>query len=625
MTSHVSAVDSARNDVDAVIDLARRAAVAYGRSDLLSRIERLRLAREGSVRIVVAGEFKAGKSSLVNALVSRPVCPVDDDTATAVPTIVRHASTSQAAVLRVGPDAIRRDTLPLEEVPGAVTRPPVLDAGVLAVEIGLPARELANGLVFVDTPGVGGVVASHRLGTLAMVDDADAVLMCSDASSALTAPEVELLKEIARRCAEITLVVTKVDAYPAWRRIVETNREHLAAAGIDAEIVAVSAMLRTRAVELGDAMLHGESGFGALAEHLRRSVLDGAESVRDRRAVSAVGGVVDAMSDAFVLERVALADRGARAELDQALQASIARNEAALERSARWQVQLNDGMKDLINNVEFDLRRSFRELTEAAAERIDTIDPRKEWDSVRGWLEAEVAGAVLANQRLLFDEVDALTLSIERLFDAEGHDPRAPRFDPDRGDEPGSGARLDVELDRAGVLRSVLGGLRGSYSGLLMFGALGGVAGVAIATPVLVGIGVMLGARQVGDERERQLKGHRQQSLQAAKRYIDSVSFVVNKSVRDHTNAAQRMLRDHYTQRALDLREDNTAALASLRASTADRDARRRRREDLGAELERLRALRRRVDAADQLLSAEMTPAPNASKVSTAAKSVSHT
>ena len=47
----------------------------------------------------VIGEFKQGKTSLVNALLNAPVCPVDDDIATAVPTAIRYGDPPAAAVL----------------------------------------------------------------------------------------------------------------------------------------------------------------------------------------------------------------------------------------------------------------------------------------------------------------------------------------------------------------------------------------------------------------------------------------------------------------------------------------------------------------------------------------------
>jgi len=62
-----------------VVELGVRAAQAYGRPDLADRLhhtsERL---SEPAIKVMVIGEFKQGKSSLVNALVGMPLCPVDE-------------------------------------------------------------------------------------------------------------------------------------------------------------------------------------------------------------------------------------------------------------------------------------------------------------------------------------------------------------------------------------------------------------------------------------------------------------------------------------------------------------------------------------------------------------------
>jgi len=81
-------------DAVALVDLALKATSAYGRPDLGRRLQatRSRLA-DPNVRVLIVGEFKQGKSQLVNALVNAPVCPVDDDIATAVPTVVRKLPT----------------------------------------------------------------------------------------------------------------------------------------------------------------------------------------------------------------------------------------------------------------------------------------------------------------------------------------------------------------------------------------------------------------------------------------------------------------------------------------------------------------------------------------------------
>ncbi|MEK7425696.1 MAG: dynamin family protein, partial [Actinomycetota bacterium] len=68
---------------DALILDTAKALQRLGRTDLAERasIAAARLKRPSTV-VCVVGEFKQGKSSLINALLGQPVCPVDDDLAT---------------------------------------------------------------------------------------------------------------------------------------------------------------------------------------------------------------------------------------------------------------------------------------------------------------------------------------------------------------------------------------------------------------------------------------------------------------------------------------------------------------------------------------------------------------
>src|SRR3954467_8218787 len=74
---------------------ARDAVAGAGRDDLVADLDRLLpLIAHPEPRIVVCGDFKQGKSELVNALCGAPVCAVDDDASTAVITEVIGVSQS---------------------------------------------------------------------------------------------------------------------------------------------------------------------------------------------------------------------------------------------------------------------------------------------------------------------------------------------------------------------------------------------------------------------------------------------------------------------------------------------------------------------------------------------------
>ena len=83
------------------VELALQASTAYQRPDLAVRARQaLQRLHNPRVRILVVGEFKQVKSMLVNALVNAPICPIDDDISTSVPTVVRYAHHPSATLVR---------------------------------------------------------------------------------------------------------------------------------------------------------------------------------------------------------------------------------------------------------------------------------------------------------------------------------------------------------------------------------------------------------------------------------------------------------------------------------------------------------------------------------------------
>ncbi len=106
----------------ALVNLGLKATEAYERPDLGERLQSVsgRLA-DNTTNVVVVGEFKQGKSSLVNALVNAAVCAVDDDIATAIPAYLTYGDPASASVLLVDPDNLdagpERQSIEINEVP----------------------------------------------------------------------------------------------------------------------------------------------------------------------------------------------------------------------------------------------------------------------------------------------------------------------------------------------------------------------------------------------------------------------------------------------------------------------------------------------------------------------------
>ena len=214
-------------DLQGALDVGHALAVQQDRPDLARHLDeaRERLAAR-TVPVAVVGEFKRGKSTLVNALLRTQVCPVDADVVTAVPTLVRYGETTEvpptyptrpAAPRRLGCRSWRRRL--------RAGRPHRAATAAASVEVRLPHRMLRPGLCLVDTPGVGGLDSAHGVAHPGRARRRPGRRCSSPTpSQELTAPEMEFLRMAFERCPTAACVVTKTDLHQHWRRIVELDR-----------------------------------------------------------------------------------------------------------------------------------------------------------------------------------------------------------------------------------------------------------------------------------------------------------------------------------------------------------------------------------------------------------------
>jgi hypothetical protein len=579
-----------------LVDLALKATTAYKRPDLGARLEatRKRLA-DPNVRVLVVGEFKQGKSQLVNALVNAPVCPVDDDISTAVPTVVRYAETTTANVVReTGEDAEERIPVQANQLVQHVSE--VGNPGnkqlLSYAEVGLPRKLLADGLVLVDTPGVGGLGSAHGAATMSALPSADAVLLVSDVSQEYTAPELEFLDAAMKLCPNVACVLTKTDLYPHWRKIEELNRGHLAKRGVDAESFPVSSVLRLHAAKTQDLELMEESGFKPLVDFLLNKVVARSDELDRRSTSNDVISVADQLAAGLKAELAVLEDPGKVGAVVEDLKRAKARADELKERSSRWQVTLNDGVADLQSDIEYDLRDRLRTIQREAEQLIDDADPSEVWEQFSDWFHQQVASASSANFVWAAERARFLATQVADHF-AEGADVDLPEL---RFDDEGIAGKVDQlakpDSENLTTGNKLLTGAKGGYGGMLMIGMATTLAGIGMLNPFSIGAGILMGAKTVKDEQKRMLQKRRNDAKQAVRKHIDEVTFQVGKDSRDMLRRTQRQLRDHFTAIAQEVSTSIAASVSSaqnaVKTHTTDREKRIR---DLKAEIARVGAL----------------------------------
>jgi hypothetical protein len=577
-----------------LVDLGLRACVAFDRPDLAARLtEAKRRLADPVIHVVVAGEFKQGKSSLVNALVGAPVCPVDDDAATAVPTFVRHGDKPSAELWRDGAD---RESIELADVRAHVVESAAGEPRVGGVEVRIPRALLASGLVLVDTPGIGGLGSAHAAASLAAISLADAVLFVTSAAQELTRSEMEFLRRARSMCPTVACVLTKTDFYPAWRKIRDLDTGHLAAEG-DIPLLAVSSALRARAVRNSDAELNTESGFPDLITLVREQVGGSAEQRLATEAAAEVVALCDHLETSFAAEREALADPASAQRVVDDLSAVKSHVERLTTAAARWSQTLGDGIADLTSDIDFDLKTRVKEVTAEADAALEASDPADTWAEFGPWLQARTAEALLSNYELLRGRATDLSERVgEHFREAAGSMYSRPSVhDP----TPLAAASVDDDLDlrKMRAVKQALVAMKSAYGGAMMFTLVGSMVGIILG-PIGIGIGLVLGHRGLREEKKKQVQKRRAEARNAVRRYCDKVTFVASKDSRDTLRRVQRELRDHYTALAEELNRSNTRALtAASEAAKRTQTDRAQRLKDVEAELARLGQLRKRAEA----------------------------
>jgi hypothetical protein len=586
-----------------LVDLALKATTAYERPDLGGRLlqTRKRLT-DPDVRVLVVGEFKQGKSQLVNALVNAPVCPVDDDIATAVPTVVKYAETTAAELVREGDseESAERTAVPATQLAQHVSEAgnPGNKALISYAEVGLPRKLLSGGLVLVDTPGVGGLGSAHGAATMSALPSADAVLLVSDAAQEYTAPELEFLDAAMKLCPNVACVLTKTDLYPHWRRIEELDRGHLRKAGVDAEIFPVSSVLRLLAAKEQDTELMDESGFKPLVDYLLHKVVAQSDEL-DRRSTSHdVLSVSEQLAGGMKAELAALEDPERSAALVENLTKAKARADELKQRSSRWQITLNDGTADLQSDIEYDLRDRLRTITREAEQLIDDADPAEVWEQFSDWFHQQVSSAASANFVWAAERARWLAGQVAEHF-AEGAEIAMPEL---RFDDEGIAGKVDPlaqpENEKFSIGNQLFSGMKGGYGGMLMIGMATTFAGLSMLNPISLGAGLLFGGKTLRDEKKRMLAKRRGDAKNAVRKHIDEVTFQVGKDSRDMLRRTQRQLRDHFSalaeEMSTSISQSVQAAQNAVKSNTSGREKRIR---DLKAELARIDGLAERARA----------------------------
>lgn len=225
--------------------------------------------------LVVVGQFKRGKTCLVNALMGAEILPVAVVPLTSIVTILEFGDELK---VRVFFENGRVEEIGREALPDYVTEigNPRNTRKVKEVVVTYPSPYLRNGVRLVDTPGVGSVYLHNTDAAYEYLPKSDAALFLLSVDQPAGRAELDFLKDVRQYADRIFFLLNKIDylSEEEIREAVEFSREVLKEA-VEAEVrmFPVSARLAMDGKAKNSSRLLRKSGLAAFSDALTRFLL----------------------------------------------------------------------------------------------------------------------------------------------------------------------------------------------------------------------------------------------------------------------------------------------------------------------------------------------------------------
>ncbi len=585
-----------------VIEQTEKLAIEFKQEEMAGGLSETRdqLAAE-KLFLVICGEFKQGKSSLINAFLEEPdLCPVDIDIATNMIATICYGERERITVFqgKRGEGSAREITR--NEIADFGTEQKnqgnIKNARLISMEI--PNPRLKQNLILVDTPGVGGLNADHTDLTFAFLPNADAIIFVSDAMAPLSAVELEAIKNIHQHCKNIIFVMTKIDRVTDVESMIENSRNKLTKVlGVNEQelmIIPVSAMSKLDYLESDDPEDLEDSNFAELENMLWDIISRQKGAMMLMGALDRVGGALSNLKQPFEAEWESCrnSNKADLESLKQQFTTSRDRLNDLLENSADWRIRLSDGLQDIRRYITSDYQEGFvkiRHTTRMDLEDLDLIGtPQKILQHCEHQIDSLLAGLgkkLCQSAETLYCTIEDLSqLSLTR-HDTEvlkPHKISPSDLLPQVQENSNSQAGASVE-DRAVLWNKSRSAVRGGlfninagavicgFVGLVVGGGLGLFSsGIGIVPGAIAGAQVGAGLGAVGGFASGAKEGLLQIDEKDKKQAQQKITTVLNQFIEVSQNACLKAVTETITQLERSIRDDFSCKLKQEKSTIED-------------------------------------------------------
>ncbi|MDR5729397.1 MAG: dynamin family protein [Terriglobia bacterium] len=173
-------------------------------ASLASRLE------DNNLEVALFGRVSSGKSSLLNALLGTDILPVGVNPITAVPTRLRHGTALRAEITYASGHI---EEVSIDEFRNLVSEGgnPGNQRNVVRAVVEIPSLRLSQGIVLVDTPGLGSLARRGAAETMSYLPACDLAILLIDAGASMNDEDIGTLRLLYEGGIPAIVLLSKAD------------------------------------------------------------------------------------------------------------------------------------------------------------------------------------------------------------------------------------------------------------------------------------------------------------------------------------------------------------------------------------------------------------------------------
>ncbi len=325
--------------------------------------------------LVILGQFKRGKTTLINALLGAEILPTGVVPLTSIPTIIEHG---EALRIKVFFEDGRVKEIRPENLHLYVTEKgnPRNEKNVREVIITYPSGYLKDGVRLIDTPGVGSVYQHNTDVAYMYLPRSDAAIFMLSVDQPVSQSETEFLRDVREYADRIFFLLNKIDYVRDRHELNEsidfTKRTLMECMGSDIRLFPVSARLGLEGKLSGSEETIERSALPYFEDALNRFLME----EKARVLIHSVSNTLNRYLSQALLE-IELEMRSLSTpveELNRKIDLFKRKKDEVMRQKREFDILLDGEIKNIIDEaIDGDLSRFKEELTDRLLPEVERL------------------------------------------------------------------------------------------------------------------------------------------------------------------------------------------------------------------------------------------------------------